>query len=129
MASPQAAWAYDQHKLLARHPRCYDRRQDFENPDHVKALLQQRRKASDQKLLLLNLTPKAEFYKGLQEKRRLNVIHHVRKIVALSEIYGIDKTARAIQDALEFQAFGCEYIANLLRTQLRPVRPQPWRSE
>jgi transposase len=123
---PDHLCVYDRDKLLVRHPRCYDRRQDFENPDHVKALLQQRRKASDQKLLLrlLNLTPKAEaFYQGLHE-RRLNVPHHVRKIVALSEIYGGDKTARAIQDALEFQAFSCEYIANLLEQRQRLV-PEP----
>lgn len=123
---PDHLCIYDQNKLLVRHPRCYDRRQDFENPDHVKALLQQRRKASDQKLLLrlLNLTPKAEaFYLGLQE-RRLNVLHHVRKIVALSEIYGTDKAARAIQDALEFQAFSCEYIANLLEQRQR-LLPEP----
>jgi transposase len=123
---PDHLCVYDQNKLLVRHPRCYDRRQDFENPDHVKALLQQRRKASDQKLLLrlLNLTPKAEaFYQGLQE-RRLNVLHHVRKIVALSEIYGADKAARAIQDALEFQAFSCEYIANLLEQRQR-LLPEP----
>ena len=60
----------------ARHVRRYDRHQDFENPDHPRQLLQQRRKASDQKLLLrlLALTPKAEaFYRGLQE-RRLNAL-------------------------------------------------------
>ena len=63
---------------------------------------------------MLTLTPKAEaFYQELLQ-RRLNIIHHVRKIVALSEIYGTDKAARAIEDALEFQAFSCEYIANLL---------------
>ncbi len=68
---------------------------------------------------LLSLTPKAEaFYQGLAE-RRLNVLHHVRKIVALSEIYGTEKTARAIEDALEFQAFSCEYIANLLEQRQR----------
>ena len=123
---PDHLCVYDQDKLLVRHPRCYDRRQDFENPDHVKALLQQRRNARDQKLLLrlLMLTPKAEaFYQGLQE-RRLNVLHHVRKIVALSEIYGTDKAARAIQDALEFQAFSCEYIANLLEQRQR-LLPEP----
>ena len=123
---PDHLCVYDQDKLLVRHPRCYDRRQDFENPDHVKALLQQRRNARDQKLLLrlLTLTPKAEaFYQGLQE-RRLNVLHHVRKIVALSEIYGTDKAARAIQDALEFQAFSCEYIANLLEQRQR-LLPEP----
>jgi len=123
---PDHLCVYDQDKLLVRHPRCYDRRQDFENPDHVKALLQQRRNARDQKLLLrlLTLTPKAEaFYQGLQE-RRLNVLHHVRKIVALSEIYGTDKAARAIQDALEFQAFSCEYVANLLEQRQR-LLPEP----
>ena len=55
---------------------------------------------------------------------RLNVTHHVRKIVALSEIYGIEPAARAIDDALEFEAFSCEYIANLLE-QRRRVLPEP----
>jgi len=112
--------------LIARHVRCYDRRRDFEHPDHPKALLQQRRRARDQKLLqrLLSLTPKAEaFYQGLTE-RRLNILHHVRQIVALAEIYGSDKTARAIEDALEFQAFSCEYIANLLEQRQR-ILPEP----
>jgi hypothetical protein len=89
-------------------------------------LLQQRRRASDQKLLqrLLALTPKAEaFYQGLVE-RRLNILLHVRRIVALSEIYGTEPTARAIQDALEFQAFSCEYIANLLEQRQR-LLPEP----
>ena len=70
---------------------------------------------------MLSLTPKAQaFYQELSE-RRLNVPHHVRKIVALSEIYGPEKTARAIQDALEFQAFSSEYIANLLEQRQRLV--------
>jgi transposase len=117
---------YHQDKLIARHVRCYDRHQDFENPDHPRELLQQRRRAADQKLLqrLLALTPKAEpFYQGLAE-RRLNVLHHVRKIVALSEIYGPDPTRRAIEDALDFQAFSCEYIANLLEQRQR-LLPEP----
>jgi transposase len=118
---PDQLCVYHQDKLIARHVRCYDRHRDIEDPDHPRALLQQRRRASDQKLLirLLGLTPKAEaFYQGLQD-RRLNVLHHVRKIVALSEIYGPEKTARAIQDALEFGAFSCEYIANLLEQRQR----------
>jgi len=62
-------------------------------------------------------------YQGLSE-RRLNVLHHVRQIVALTEIYGQDKAARAIEDALEFQAFSCEYIANLLEQRQRQL-PEP----
>lgn len=123
---PDQLCFYQQDKLIARHIRCYDRHQDFEDPDHPRALLQQRRRAADQKLLqrLLALTPKAEpFYLGLAE-RRLNVLMHVRKIVALSEIYGAEPTRRAIEDALEFQAFSCEYIANLLEQRQR-LLPEP----
>lgn len=122
----RASGSNDQDRLIARHVRCYDRRRDFEHPDHPKALLQQRRRARDQKLLqrLLSLTPRAEgFYQGLAD-RRLNVLHHVRQIVALAEIYGPDKTARAIEDALEFQAFSGEYIANLLEQRQR-ILPEP----
>ena len=123
---PDHLCLYHQDKLIARHVRCYDRHQDFEDPDHPRALLAQRRKARDQKLMLrlLALSPKAEaFYLGLAE-RRLNVLHHVRKIVALSEIYGAEQTRRAIEDALEFQAFSCEYVANLLEQRQRRL-PEP----
>ncbi len=123
---PDHLCLYHQDQLISRHVRCYDRRRDFEDPDHPKALLQQRRRAKDQRLLLrlLSLTPKAEaFYQGLAE-RRLNVLHHVRQIVALTEIYGQDKAARAIEDALEFQAFSCEYNANLLEQRQRML-PEP----
>jgi len=123
---PDHLCVYHQDKLIARHIRRHDRHQDIEDPDHPRALLQQRRRAADQKVLqrLLALTPKAEpFYQGLAE-RRLNILHHVRKIVALSEIYGPEQTARAIADALEFQAFSCEYIANLLEQRQR-LLPEP----
>ncbi len=123
---PEQLCLYQQDKLIARHVRCYDRHQDFEDPDHPRALLQQRRRAADQKVLqrLLALTPKAEaFYQGLAE-RRLNVLLHVRKIVALSEIYGVEAARRAIEDALEFQAFSCEYVANLLEQRQRRL-PEP----
>lgn len=117
---------YHHDKLIARHVRGYDRHQDIEHPDHPRALLQQRRRASDQKMLqrLLALSPRAEpFYQALAE-RRLNVNHHVRKIVALSEIHGVEAAARAIDDALEFGAFSCEYIANLLEQRQRFL-PEP----
>ena len=123
---PDHLCLYHQDKLIARHVRRYDRHQDIEDPDHPRELLRQRRRARDQKLLqrLLTLTPKAEaFYHGLAE-RRLNVLHHVRKIVALSEIYGTEQTARAIVDALEFQAFSCQYVENLLEQRQR-LLPEP----
>jgi hypothetical protein len=48
----------------------------------------------------------------------------VQKIVALAEIYGNDKVARAMTDALEFGAISCEYIANLLEQRARLAPPE-----
>ena len=115
---------YHENKLIARHVRCYDRHQDIENPDHPKALLARKRKARDQKLLMrfLTLSPCAEqYYHGLKE-RRLNQLHHIRQIVALSEIYDEQQVARAIEDACEFKAFSSEYIINLLEQRNRSVQ-------
>jgi hypothetical protein len=115
---------YHHEKLIATHLRCYDRHQNKTHPDHVKELVTERKMAREQTLLLafLNLSPQAElFYRKLQDKR-LNAPHHAQKIVALSEIYGPDKVARAIQDAISFEAFGCEYIANLLLQRERTAQ-------
>jgi len=125
-AYPDRVCIYHQDKLIARHTRSYDRYQDIEDPDHPKALLAQRRNAREQRLLMrfLSLGPKAQaYYEGL-EQRRLNPRHHLRKIVALSEIYGVDAVARAIEDGIAFEAYSCEYIANILEMRVRS-RPEP----
>jgi transposase len=125
-AYPDRLCIYHHDKLLARHLRSYDRRKDFELPDHPKALLAQRKKARDQKIFMrfLSLSDKADAYYQQLEQRRMNPLHHIRQIVALSEIYGDQPVQRAMEDAFAFQAFSCEYIANLLEQRARKL-PQP----
>ncbi|MEN8259926.1 MAG: hypothetical protein ABFS02_04945 [Pseudomonadota bacterium] len=125
-AYPERIVVYHQDKLVAQHGRCYDRHQDFEHPDHPRELLAQRRKAYDQTLLkrFLALSRSAERYYQELQQRRLNPRHHIRTILALSEIYGPDNVARAIEDAFTFQAFSSEYIANILEQRQR-IRPEP----
>jgi transposase len=125
-AYPDRVCIYHDNELIARHVRSYERHKDVEDPEHPKALLAQRRTAREQRLLLrfLALSPKAQsYYEGLSQ-HRLNAQHHVRKIVALAEIYGESACARAIEDALSFQAFSCEYITNLLEMRNRKL-PEP----
>ena len=125
-AYPDRLFIFYQDKLIAQHVRCYDRHQDFELPDHPKALLAQRRHAREQRIYarFLALSSDAEaFYQGLVDKR-LNARDHLRKIVALSEIYAADKVARALTDCLSLQAFNADYIANLLEQRER-VLPEP----
>jgi hypothetical protein len=123
---PERLCIYHHETLIATHPRSYERRKDVHNPDHTKELLAQRLKARQQTLLLafLNLTPRAQEYVRKLEDKRLNAPHHIQKIVALSEIYGVDQVARALEDAFTFEAYGCEYIANILEQRQRaPVTP------
>jgi transposase len=126
-AYPERLCVYSSdHTLIAEHPRCYDRNQDVEHPDHPRALLQQRRRAREQRLLLrfLALSAKADAYYQQLAARRMNPRHHIRQIVALSEIYGEEKIRGAIEDAFTYQAFSCEYIANILEQRER-ILPQP----
>jgi transposase len=118
---PDRLCLYHQHQLVARHNRSYDRHLDFEDPDHPKPLLEQRKKARDHKVFMrfLALSPQAELYYRQLELRRLNPHHHVRQIVALSDIYPHDAVARALADALEYGAFAADYIANLLEQRTR----------
>jgi transposase len=120
---PDRLVVYHQDQRLTEHARSYDRHQDFEKAEHVEELLAQRRQARAQQLLtrFLELSPRAaEYYQRLEEKRG-NARHHVQKIVALSEIYGVEKVRRALEDAWAYHAFSCEYLANLLAQRERPV--------
>jgi transposase len=125
-AYPERVCIYHQDRLLARHRRSFDRHQDIEDPDHPKALLEQRKSGREQRLLsqFLSLSVKASaYYEGLQA-RRFNARGHIRKIIALAEIYGSAACSRAIEDALVFNAFSSEYIAHLLEARAR-TKSQP----
>jgi transposase len=119
---PDRLLVYDKDKLVAMHVRRYDRNQDYELPDHVAPLLLHRKKAREQKLFLrfLALCPTAPKYYEQLEQRRLNPKHHAQKIIALSELYGPEAVARAMEDAFTYEAFSCEYIANILQQRQHP---------
>ncbi len=108
-------------KFVAEHPRSYEKHQDFEQPDHVQTLLHERGEARYQKLLVtfLGLSAHAPAYHAQLAERRLNLRHHLQKIVALSESYGAAVAGRALDDAHELGAYSCEYIANLLEQRQR----------
>jgi hypothetical protein len=125
-AHPDRVCIYCDNELIARHPRRYGRRLDIEDPEHVKELLAQRDRAREQRLMMrfLALSPDAAaYYEGL-DQRRLDARQHVRKILALAEIYPVDAVARAISDGLAFAAFSSEYILNILEARSRAL-PEP----
>jgi transposase len=117
---------YHQHNLIAEHLRGYDRAQDVSQPDHERALLVERRRARSQQLYrrFLLLSPQADAFYAQLAQRRLNPLMHLRKIVALSDVYGAPAVAQALEDAVYFQAFSSEYILNILQQRGRQ-QPAP----
>ena len=123
---PERLAFYYRDQCVAEHVRRYERHGDFEHPDHARPLLEQRLKARDQQQLhrFLSLCPEAPLYYEQLQQRRLNARHHVQKILALVEVYGPDKVTRALQDAHEYRAYSCEYVANILEQRARQL-PEP----
>ena len=125
-AYPDRLCFYHEEKLVARHSRSFERNRDFEDPDHPRELIAQRKKARDQTLLRRFLALchcSLDYYREL-DKRQLNAAIHIRKIVALAEIYGDDAVAGAIDDAMRLHAIGSDYIANILESRARKL-PEP----
>lgn len=121
-AYPERLVIYCDNQPIAEHVRRYDRHQAYSHPEHEQELVAQRRQGRQHQLLMkfMALTPQAEAYHQQLKERRANPNHHVQKIVALSESYGPDKVARALEDALAFHAYSAEYIANILAQRERP---------
>jgi transposase len=125
-AYPDRLCFYHEEKLIARHSRSFERNRDFEDPDHPRELIAQRKKARDQTLLRRFLALchcSLDYYREL-DKRQLNATIHIRKIVALAEIHGDDAVAGAIDDAMRLHAIGSDYIANILESRARKL-PEP----
>ena len=120
-AFPDRLCLYHAHQLVATHPRSYERHRDFEDPDHVKELLDQRRRARDAKWLhtFYAISPHSEHYHQQLTARHLNERIHINKIVALTEIHGTEKVALAMQDAIQSQAYSSQYIENILEQRAR----------
>jgi len=98
---PERLCLYDGEKLVAEHLRSYERNRDFENPEHARPVLERKRRADEQHLLkrFLALSPQAD-------------------------VYGAEKVARALADALAYHAFSSDYIANILEQRERRL-PEP----
>lgn len=112
---------YDGDKLIARHPRCYDRNQDFEHPDHVAGLLAKKGKALYQRLLtaFLDLAPCAPAFYEQLKLRNQNERYHVRQIMALRDQYGEEMICRVLADCHAYQVYNASYVANLLEQRTR----------
>jgi len=118
-ATAQTVQLFDRAKLLATHPRCYERYRVIEDPAHFAHLIAERKKAAQAKLTqsFLDLAPECQDYlKGLNASE-VHLTTHLQKIHDLLRRYGPAELLAAIRHALKFQAFGAHYLQNIILQQ------------
>ncbi len=120
---------FKEDRLIAFHLRCWEKHKSIEDPKHTEEVLEEKRKAADAKAkdIFLSLGKEAEDYlKGLFQTPR-SLSHELKKINALVTVYGKTEVLQAVHQALPFQAFGVEYLKNIIlqnvsiRGELQPV--------
>ena len=57
---------------------------------------------------------------------QINIPHHVKKIMALLDLYGKTEVLSAMENAMQYDVFGHEYLANIiLSNRRRRSSPHP----
>jgi transposase len=123
-ASPTEVSVYDGPTLIAHHARSFETHRDFLDADHAKAVLARKRRASGTTLqrLFLALAPEAEKYLSGLVKSELSVDRHLKRILDLVATYGKAEVMSAILRALEYGAYGSDYVENIILTERRRRR-------
>jgi hypothetical protein len=125
-AYPQRIVIMHEGGTAAEHRRCYGRHMEVADPEHDRALIEKRRLAGNGHLLarfLASGETAGKYYRGLREKR-FNPDLHARKIMALADRYGAEDVNRAMEDAMQFDAYSSECVLNILESRSRPL-PEP----
>lgn len=117
---------FDGPRGVASHRRCYEKHKLLEDATHHQGLLAERKKARGARAHsdFLALAPQcAEYLAGLVAAE-LNLPTHLEKIMDLAHLYGKTEVAGAVVRALEFRAFGADYVQRAI-TQSRAARDMP----
>lgn len=127
-ADNQLVSIYDKEQLIARHQRARENNQIVQDPSHSKGLLQSKPNATffKHRDALMALGDRAKSYFETMTRTQINITHHVKKIMALLDLYGKTEVLSAMEHAMNYGAFGHEYLANIiLANRRRRSSPHP----
>jgi hypothetical protein len=122
---------------VARHPRCYEKRQLLVQSDHrLAALKLRRRRQADQRVEEFDsLGPEARQFHLKLLSMPVKPTVHLRRLLGLVRLYGRKEVLAAIRQALQYQTYDAAYVETLLLQERRrrelpsPTPLQPKRHE
>jgi transposase len=117
-------------KVIATHPRCYEREQDILDPFHYLPLLMTKPGAFDHAKALREWRASwpevyARYRQGLEERhgQRRGTQEFIR-ILELHRTYPPEQVRQAVEWALSYHSYSFDVVQNLLH-QLTTARPEP----
>lgn len=127
-ADEQLVSIYDKEQLIARHHRARQHNQIVEDPAHRKGVFHSKPHATffKHRDALMALGDTAKGYFEAMTSTEINIPHHIKKIMALIDLYGKTEVLSAMEHAMKHGAFGHEYLANIiLSNRRRRSSPHP----
>lgn len=118
---------YLKDKRIAVHQRCWKRKARIETPSHQEQVRKLRKKLwhDQQVAAFVSLAPVAiEYLQHLVDTRQ-PVKKHVKRLLILKDRYGTESLIRAIKKSMAFNAWGADYVENILHQQMAPKNDHP----
>lgn len=115
-ANDHCVWVLHGGTEIARHRRCYQKRQIIVDPQHRQAALARgkRSPAREIEARFDELGPEAKAFRIELLKSPLKPIVHLRRILDLVRLYGKTEVLSAIARALEYRTCDASYVKNLI---------------
>jgi transposase len=126
-ADSRTVSVYFKEKLVAGHQRSWQKRQRIELPEHRDAAISQRQKhwVSQDTAILISLGEEAKTYVERLATTQHPLKRSVQRILALMDEYGSTALLQAIRRAISHNAYGADYIENILYQEMTPKREHP----
>lgn len=118
---------YHRQKPVASHPRCWERKRRIENPAHQEQVRKiQKRLWLDRDIALFAAlgSEAREYLQALPQTRR-SIKKDVSRLLALNHQYGTESLIYALKRAIQHNAYGADYIQNILFQEMNPQKNHP----
>lgn len=120
-------WLFFKEKQVAIHSRCWDKLQRIELPGHRSEADKHRQKhwISEEAAILMSMGEEMKSYLEILATTHHNIRKTTAKLLSLKRQYGAQALIQAVCHAASYNAYGPEYIENILRQQQKPLTCHP----
>ena len=126
-ADPNSVTVYWRDKKLATHPRCYAKKKRIETEYHRQQVKKLRNKLFQNKDIRIfsSLGPEAVAYLESMLDANLPIKKNISRLLNLKDEYGGASVVFAMKKAATHNAFGADYVENILYQEMTPQTKYP----